>query len=167
MTHGCKWIASCFIYHWIWFECECITMDQLQNNTVESVLRVLQRIIYKTIPLNRCWMYYNGSITKQYLLNLCIYLMAYECEWIASCFTCYRAWFKKEGITMDQLQNNTFRICVSLSMTCACKRMGYEVSHRIDSVLIPHTPSIYNLLRVTHRSFASLLTHLHRKNIAQ
>ena len=78
-------IVSCFVYHWIWFKCECITTDRLQNNTVESALRVLRCIDFEMIPLNRCWRYYNGSITKQYLSNLCIHMMTHKYEWIASC----------------------------------------------------------------------------------
>jgi hypothetical protein len=82
-------IVSCFVYHWIWFKCECITTDRLQNNTVESALRVLRWIDFEMIPLNLCWRYYNGSITKQYLSNLCIHMMTHKYEWIASCSICY------------------------------------------------------------------------------
>ena len=75
-------IVSCFVYHWIWFKCECITTDRLQNNTVESALRVLRCIDFEMIPLNLCWRYDIGSIPKQYHPNMCFSSMTCAYKWM-------------------------------------------------------------------------------------
>jgi hypothetical protein len=138
--------------------------------------------IYKIIPLNLCWEYFDGSFTKQY------------------------QWIGVEGITMNRSQNNTswhmnanrLRVVLSVnirdskkeyyigsipkqyppnqflySMTCA--HIGRDMRYYFRLILFwypVYYPStiIFGLL-TDHPGYSPIMffvinTHLHRKNTA-
>ena len=111
-------------------------MDRLQNNSTKSMLKVLQRINYKTIPLESMYSYDDTQIRMDcklfYFLN--------ECD--SKKKVLY--WIDSKAILSEY----------------AYKWMRYEVPYQIDSVLVLLVPSICSFLWVTHRSLGLLTDHL-------